>query len=167
MSTTELTDAEVLDKLSDDQTLALTMIGEARGDAREGGSSVEERIAVGCVVRTRQKNARRWSNTIKGVCLQPKQFSCWNQNDPNRAVLLGIARAMVSKGKLDPTVHETLYIARGIIAEVILDRVGGADHYYNPRTVTRPPDWAFNNPETRDKLKEPTALVGSHRFLKA
>jgi N-acetylmuramoyl-L-alanine amidase len=167
MSAKELTDGDILERLSDDQALALTMIGEARGDVREGGSSVEERIAVGCVIRTRQKNGRRWSNTIKGVCLQPDQFSCWNKNDPNRAVLLGIARAMVSKDKLDPVVHETLYIARGIIAGVILDRVGGADHYYNPRAVTKPPRWAFNNPETRDKLKEPTAIVGSHRFLKA
>jgi hypothetical protein len=26
--------------------------------------------------------------TIKDVCLQPKQFSCWNSNNPNRKLLL-------------------------------------------------------------------------------
>jgi spore germination cell wall hydrolase CwlJ-like protein len=33
----------------------------------------------------------RFPATAGAVCLQPRQFSCWNHNDPNRARIVNLA----------------------------------------------------------------------------
>jgi N-acetylmuramoyl-L-alanine amidase len=63
--------------------LAQTIWGEAR---REG---VEGMTAVGHVIKNRAEanKPKLFGQGIKGVALKPKQFSCWNENDPNREKL--------------------------------------------------------------------------------
>jgi hypothetical protein len=154
-----VTEDAIRDALTDETALALTAWAEARGDGLEGGSSVEERIAVMSVIRTR---ARDGSKSVKVVCLQPKQFSCWNPgSDTNHRSLLEMAERVVSRQMLDPVMLETLYLASGVMGGVILDRVCRATHYYAPAAMVPPgrvPPWAIG--------KTPVARVGKQVFYR-
>lgn len=66
-------------------TLAQTIWGEARQEGTKG------MIAVGNVIKNRaEANKKMFGQGIKGVALKPKQFSCWNEGDPNREKLKDI-----------------------------------------------------------------------------
>lgn len=162
--------AAVKAALKDHQALALTMIAEAAGDGREGGSSVEERLAVGCVVRNRVLN-RRWPKTFAAVCLQRLQFSCWNPGlDANHVRLMALAERLITDGEAtaDPMLAETLYLAHGIIGGLILDRTGGATCYYAPKAMKpagAKPAWVFLNGKAGPE-HVPAAVVGSQIFYR-
>lgn len=64
-----------------DGIAARTIFGEARGEGTVGMT------AVAHVIKNRL-NAGRFGQTVAEVCLAPFQFSAWNQNDPNRKLLL-------------------------------------------------------------------------------
>lgn len=153
-----MTDQQVIDAASDVQVLALTMIGEAVGDSRDG-SSVEERIAVGCVMRNRLRAPGRFGDNYRHVCLARRQFSCWNNGDPNQPRLLRIAYLLVThQPTLDPLVEETLFVADGISRGVVLDRVKGATHYLTTVLLkTGTVAWA--------KGLTPVATCGAHSFF--
>ena len=59
--------------------MAKTMWGEARGEGKSG------LVAVGWVIRNRCQSGGWFGNTIRKVCLKPYQFSCWNEDDCNKA----------------------------------------------------------------------------------
>lgn len=154
-----MTDAEVLAALSERDTLQLTMLGEARGEEIEG------RIAVGCVIRNRMRDPKRWPDVIKDCCLEKWQFSCWNRNDPNYPKLLEHARALVSdhavRTAFVPTSLdlETRWVADGILTGVVRDRTSGSNHYLTRLLwKQRPPHWA--------KGQRPTAFIMRHVFFK-
>lgn len=155
-----MTETAILAGLSDVEALALTMYGEARGDAVQGWSSVEERIAVGCVVRNRTRTPKRWGDTLKATCLQRVQFSCWNASDPNRARLIAFGYRLVTGQPVqDALVEETLYLAAGIADGVLRDQTIGADHYLTTalfRSAKRPA-WVSGLRFTRE--------IGSHVFF--
>ena len=78
----------------DIDTLARTIYGEARGEDRQS------KIAVACVIlnRVQQRKQCGYRNidgrkipTIAATCLKPWQFSCWNEKDPNRKVILKVS----------------------------------------------------------------------------
>jgi len=152
-------EAAIRAALDDVTAPALTAWAEARGDRREGGSSVEERIAVLSVIRTRARLGRQ---TLKAVCLAPRQFSCWNPgDDTNHLALLEQAERLVTHQAVDPILLETIYLAEGIAGDVILDRVGGATHYYAPDAMVprgRVPAWA--------RGRRPVAVVGRQLFFR-
>lgn len=152
-----MTEQEIRDRLDDVTALALTAWAEARGDASEGDSSVEERIAVMSVIRTR---ARAACCGFKTICLAPQQFSCWNPGeDANHRSLLAMAERVVAHQLLDDVMLETLYLAEGVALGVVLDRVHRATHYYAPaamRPAGRVPSWAVG--------REPVARVGRQVF---
>ena len=166
-----MTNDEVKLALDDVQALAITMDAEGRGDWREGNSSLEERVAVGVIIRNRARDHRtRWPDTIRGVCLQRAQFSCWQQSGglANYRRTMALARFFVEQGPF-PMMHqfeldlfmETLWIADGVIGGQVLDRTGGANHYYAPaamRPVGRVPVWAEG--------RTPSAKIGSQIFYK-
>ena len=155
-----MTDAEIVDGLTDVQALALTMWGEARGDAREGHSSLEERVAVGCVVRNRTKYPTRWRESLKGVCLQPAQFSCWNVSDPNRPALLATAHLLITgQPTKDALADETLYLAAGIASGVVRDTTAGATHYLTAELLgsSRRPAWS--------RTLRQVCAIGGHVFF--
>ena len=140
--------------LSDVQVLGLTIWGEARGEEIEG------KIAVGCVIRNRVKDDR-WPDTVKDVCLQPLQFSCWNGGDPNRTALLAIADRFVhhADAKVDALTRECLWVAEGLIRGIVRDRTSGANHYVSRRLwETAPPRWING--------ASPTSLIQRHAFFK-
>lgn len=138
-----MTRTDILARLTDRLTLALTMWAEAGGDSRQGNSSVEERIAVGCVIRNRLlrwQSFRATSPTYKAVCLAPWQFSCWNDaKDQNHLRLMAMADRLVQPAlpvqAHDPLVDECLFLADGIMASTVLDRTRGATMYYAPKSM--------------------------------
>jgi spore germination cell wall hydrolase CwlJ-like protein len=163
-----MNDQNLIDYLRTDGllTVALTMTGEAVGDAQDG-SSIEERLAVGCVIRNRlQERPKQFGGTWADVCLKPWQFSCWNVGDPNRRRLLAAADAWFADpstaGRQDPRLVETLHLAAGIINGAIIDITRGATHYFNPRAVPAPA-WAYTD-KSKKTLRTPDAVVGSHQF---
>lgn len=133
------------DTYHDIDILARTLWGEARGEGKTGME------AVASVILNRRKDTR-WPNTIAEVCLQPRQFSCWNLNDPNRAKLLSVDHA-------DRHFSVAYAIAAAAAADMVTDMTFGANHYLTARL--------FNSP-SRPSWADPTCLkcaVGSHVFL--
>jgi N-acetylmuramoyl-L-alanine amidase len=163
-------DAELLNQLrttsdtSPEVALALTAIGEARGDDKDG-SSLEERVAVMCVIRNRRKPGR-FGSSWSGIIFAPKQFSCWNEGDNNRALLLSFWASLTQSGTAPPArdlmalYYETRLLAQGVVDDVVLDRTGGATHYYAPAALEALgfsiPTWA---------LGKPYKQIGSQRFF--
>jgi len=119
--------------------VALTVWGEARGEPPQG------QLAVACVIRNRMMREPWTARDPGGVCLQRKQFSCWNQNDPNGGAML---RALVD-GALD----DQLAIARNVFLRGQPDVTGGATHYH-AKSIT--PSWAAS-------LRK-TVTIGNHVF---
>lgn len=132
----------MLDHLSEVQILALTLYGEARGESPEG------QAAVAWVIRNRADRRFR-GNSIREVCLSPKQFSCWNASDVNRPKL-------EDAGTLRTEAYKRLErIAGDVIAGRVADPTGGADHYHEESIA---PYWA--------KTMQRTAQVGRHVFYR-
>lgn len=118
--------------------LARTIYGEARGEGIKGMQ------AVANVVMNRVKAASWYGASVKDVCLKPKQFSCWNEGDPNRAVILAATDAQLATARS---------IAEQAIAGTLPDITGGATHYH-AKSVN--PYWATSMTKT--------ATIGNHVF---
>ena len=117
--------------------LTKTIYFEARGESDDG------KIAVGQVILNRVKS-RRFPNTVKEVCLQPKQFSCYNDGEP-------------------PIKDEKSYKKCEEAAEMCFllqesgKDFGGADHYF--ADYIKPPRWA--------KKMEYLTKIGKHLFYRS
>ena len=127
--------------MTQDQTdyMARTMYGEARGEGAKGMQ------AVGNVIMNRVKAGGWYGASVKDVCLKPKQFSCWNENDPNRKIILNATDAQLKQART---------IAEQVISGELPDITGGATHYY--ANYISKPSWA--------KSMTQTAQIGSHIF---
>ena len=123
--------------------LARTLYGEARGEGQHGME------AVSSVIMNRVRNPRWWGKDVVSVCQKPWQFSCWNENDPNRAKLL----AATEKDFPFPT---CLQIAASAVAGTLADPTNGADSYYD--VSISPPGWAMG--------KDPVYSLGDLRFFR-
>lgn len=117
--------------------LTLTALGEARGDDHDG-SSLEERVAVMCVIRNRVI-AERYGGTWAAVMFGLRQFSCWNAGDSNRAYLLNLWESLSHAAAIDAATlalwNETSAIARLVIDHTMIDRTGCATGYYAPASM--------------------------------
>jgi len=116
--------------------VALTILAEARGEGEDGMA------AVACVISQRVINR---GLTPEQVCLQRKQFSCWN----------GKSESDLKSLYKSPMAKWALYLEENIQA-MNRDKVGYADHYYS--TIISLPYWAKN--------KKPVAHIGQHKFYK-
>jgi len=108
--------------------LAKTIYGEARGE------SIETMLAVGWVIRNRL-HTKRYGDTYKDVVLQPKQFSCWNKNDPNYKKI---------KGTITGNLWEVC-IGVAIVVIQSTERhnpIPNVRHYYDKSLDSNPPYWA-------------------------
>lgn len=121
---------------TDIDTLARTLHGEVRGEPRDGA------IAVVHVIRNR---AIKKGTNAATECLRPWQFSCWNSNDPNRAVITALKPESEAYKKWAALAEE---------AWELPDMTGGALHYFNPKVAN--PAWGK---EGRETLR-----VGNHVF---
>jgi spore germination cell wall hydrolase CwlJ-like protein len=128
---------------SDLTALALTMIGEARGEGIEGMKD------VGHTVMNRVEHPSWRGDTILVVCLHPWQYSCWNDNDPNKAYLDGLEET-------DELYQQAAGIAEDLIQGTLSDPTDGATYYY--RIGSTEPAWAIG--------KTPCYSSGNHVFFK-
>ena len=122
------------------EVLARTIWGESRGEKPEGQE------AVANVVMNRVAHRTRFPTTVDAVCLQAWQFSCWNQNDPNRKKMLAL-----KVSQMQPQMD----IAKRAVAKELADRTSGADHYH-ARGVK--PFWTRGS--------KPTVTIGRHIFYR-
>lgn len=143
-------DKKVFKEIEDAKLLALVIYGEARGEARGG------KIGVASVVLNRLKRGGWFGKTIKEVILKSYQFSCFNENDPNRIKLLAIAQNWDIFIQKDKVLRECYDIAQKFLDPndfTMKDNVCGATHY---KTKDCKASWA-------DKMKL-TAVIGNHEF---
>ena len=121
--------------------LARAIWGESRGESKQGQE------AVASVILNR-RDAKRWPNTIRGVILQPKQFSAFNLRDRNR-------RPMLAVTERDAAFRQALEIARRAVAGTLVDQTRGANHYHE-QSIN--PLWA--------RGVRPTVHIGRHKFYR-
>lgn len=153
-----MTDVDVVAQLTDLQTLALTLYGEARSEPIEG------RIAIANVIRNRVSASRpSFGLSLKGVCLKAWQFSCWlpGGGKENYEHLMKIARQVWTEERQQhpaPILRECFWIADGLIANQFRDNTEGATHYCTFKLwKENPPAWT--------KGHRPVTTVGDHVFF--
>lgn len=121
--------------------LTKTLLGEARGEGREG------MIAVAAVIKQRMINRKM---TLREVCLQPKQFSCWNSDDPNLKKLNEL---------LETEQGQQAWIIANEFDTICPSIVSKANHYM---TVDL---WKMNTVKWAEG-KSPVKRIGNHVFFK-
>lgn len=127
--------------------LARTLYGEARGEYAKSGPAAL--ITVGNVIMNRFRRAGKYGKTVTEICLNPRQFSCWNTNDPNRTLIQG------EDLEKDPLFKLCQKIAQKVMKGIWPDLTRDSDHYH--ATSCKPP-WAR---ESKIKLH-----LGHHIFYK-
>lgn len=135
--------------ISDDALATITIWQESRSEPYEG------KVGVGEVIRNRMKFGKYMSDgTVVGTVLKAKQFSGWNDTDPNRIKSVRI-------DDTDPIVTECLKAWR---ESETSNRVKGALYYMNVELVKswnrgELPKWWFT-----DACAEGEVKIGDHTF---
>jgi hypothetical protein len=147
-----MSDQDLIAQLTDDEIVALTLYGEARG---EGQMGLE---AVASVIVNRVK-AKRFGPTARAVCLAPWQFSCWKESAGQADYLALIHEGQkLASGLLDSTIEGCLHIALEVVDGTLPDSVQGSTHYVTEALYKlKPPAWA--------KGQQPTLKVGRQLFF--
>jgi N-acetylmuramoyl-L-alanine amidase len=142
--------------ITDRDYLALTLIGEARGEPIEGI------IGVANVIKNR---AYASGKLFKDVCLSPNQFSCWNENDPNKKVINQVYGALDFGNPItDVYLRQCIAVSSAVYEGDFLDNVKGAKNYV---TLER-----YKAAQARKANKDkwindmiPVIILGNHVFL--
>lgn len=123
------------------QIAARTLWAEARGEPEDG-----QRAVAHVIVNRLRSN--RWGPTLASVCVWDRQFSSWNNTDPNRTML-------VSLSENDPAVVTFGRYVEEALSRVDPDPTQGALNYY---AISIPePAWAAGKSFTQ---------IGNHRFVR-
>ena len=128
--------AEITNALSPVQTLALTMWAEGRSRLEPGRGWVANPAAamadVANVIVNRLHHPRWRRLTIRDICLQRAQFSCWLPagGAANYETLMREARRLLDGETPGPALRACLDIAGACVAGTFQDRLEGATHYY-------------------------------------
>lgn len=130
-------------------TLARTIYGEARGEYNRTDAGMAGLIAVANVVWNRFKRKSWFGRTVSEVCLKDKQFSCWNADDPNSAVIKSLHPS-------DSFYRLCYKIAEGVVNKDWPDLTNGSDHYFNGEILRNPPFWSVG--------RSPRFKLGRHTF---
>jgi N-acetylmuramoyl-L-alanine amidase len=157
MTTLSLTDERrIIGALNDRQVRGLTIWGEARGEPPSG------QAGVAWVIRHRVEQR---GQTYKAVCLAPRQFSCWNSDDPTYPKLLDIGRQLLipTGGLPPPGFVECDHIGEAVRVGSMPDPTGGATNYmttalYGHLMAAEPDHWCH-----RCRV---TVVLGGHTFLR-
>lgn len=142
-----MNDNKIFESLSELELMTLCVYGEARNQGLDG------MLAVASVILNRAKKPSWWGQDIKSVILKPWQFSCLNENDPNRNTLENIASDFQDSLKRLNILRHCYWIAKGLLEGFLLSNVGGATHYHTRQVK---PDW-------KDKLQK-IVQIGDHIF---
>lgn len=140
-----------MSKKQDIEVLAKTMYGEARGEVAKVNGGLASLIAVGNVIMNRVRENTWYGDSVSDVCQKPWQFSCWNENDPNRIKLLNL------RANDNEIYNECLVIASQLVEGRVIDLTKGSNHYH-VKSMLRKPRWS--------KGKKPVFRIGSHVFYK-
>lgn len=114
----------------DQDTLARTIYGEARGE------SYAAQQGVASVVMNRAADTLHFPDgaiSVAAICKQPWQFSCWNANDPNRSVIENVQAG-------NQIFDQCLAIAARALGGTLPDNTGGAE-YYHDTSIATPQSW--------------------------
>lgn len=140
----------------DCRVLALTMVGEGRGESLDG------RAAIGWTARNRSTEK---GQSVATRCLQKFQYSCWwpQGGVENYRYLLDLTERVFTGLNGDSDVRawlayqECLVIAGGVLDGRIRDRTKGSTHYLTTALlVTHPPAWVD---------RSATVIIGAHAFF--
>lgn len=117
------------------QIMALTLWAETRGEPEAG------KIAVASVIIERV-NRRKWDGeSVREVCLWPKQFSCFNPDDKQRQNMVNFAKDFDAAIIIDSALKECYDIAHGILSGVIQKDFDimrtHCCQYLNPKTAAK------------------------------
>jgi len=142
------------DDAYDIDIVARTLDGEARGEGKQGMT------AVACVIVNRAVIADTYvqahgedhplfgDGSLASVCQAPLQFSCWNEHDPNLAIIKAVTVA-------DPIFAQAMDIATLAENDELDDITDNATHYYAKGSPM--PNWAVS--------KTPCKIIGEHLFF--
>ena len=123
----------------DRMVMIRTVVGEARGEPAAG------KAAVAWVIRNRYYSGR-FALTVAGCCLARKQFSCWNDDDPNRQICANYDENSDVYRQIEEIVED-------VLSNVGVDPTGNSTHYC---TRNLNPPWAEGH--------EPMIVIGNHKF---
>lgn len=107
---------------NDMDIFARTLYGEARGEYKHHGPAAL--IAVANVIMNRFKQGGKYGKTLMDVCFKPRQFSCWNKNDPNRLLIQEIDL------EVDPIFNFCYVVVQKVVKGLWPDLTRGSDHYH-------------------------------------
>jgi len=144
-------------RLTPAQLLALTAYGEARGEGPEGMAAVlnviKNRVQLGLKDFYDRYILQRTGDPIPAVVLKRRQFSIFDPGNPNRQILLSIARNFDAALQRYPTLRIAYELANQMLSGALPDNVAGAV-YYHPLGLS--PGWA--------RRYQAVARVGKHIF---
>lgn len=144
---------------------AATLVAEARGEGYEGMhavmSVIVNRLAAPASWWHREGGDSIPDDTLAAVCLDPSQFSCWNDGkfrgrarDPNYDLCLNMADpGMLAENLKNRSFAMALSLAVHAVHGDLQDIVEGATHYH---TRGIKPVWSAG--------KEPVLSLGNHFF---
>ena len=117
--------------------IALTLLGEARGEGFEGMAGVASVIQARAIER---------KQTASQVCLSPKQFSFWND---------GVSEAKKQQLLKNPQAQNAIRLAKLVAEKRMPDVVNGANHYHTFQVY---PKWS--------KGEQTVAVIKNHKFYR-
>lgn len=145
----------IVENCSPLEIVTLTIIGEGRGEPIEG------QVGIGSVIRNRLQHSPHKYQSLRDVCLEPNQFSCWNLNDPNYTLMVDLGEKFLEGLPVsDPYYRQCSFVARGIMDWSLMDNTNGALFYmtnYLFRSNNRPA-WAMTP-------KKDPVIHGKHTFF--
>lgn len=130
----------------DQEIMARTALGEARGEGEEGMQAV---MWTG----VNRFTAKRWysGQTIAGTFLKGEQYDCWDWSDKtNYPLIINITDDI-------PLVTHALVMAADVMTGRVPDPTMGATHYYADG-MSYTPSWAATG--------EFTVKIGRQNFYK-
>lgn len=133
-----------IDFNDDQEILGRTIFGEAKPH------DVDDAKKITCSILNRTRPGNIWPDDVSEVCLQPKQFSCWNHNDP------GYKRITEKKTAQGAWFDQCMAIAADALAGDLPDITDGCTHYH---TIKLP---ASKRPWTKGKT--PACQSSAHSF---
>jgi N-acetylmuramoyl-L-alanine amidase len=117
--------------------IALTLLGEARGEGFEGMAGVASVIQTRAIER---------NQTASQVCLAPMQFSFWNG---------GVSEAKKQQLLKNPQASNAIRLAKLVAEKRMPDVVNGANHYH---TFQVSPKWS--------RGEQTVAIIRNHKFYR-
>lgn len=121
--------------------IARTLVGEARGE------NVLDLLGVAAVIRERVLRPGWWGTDWQTVCRKPWQFSCWNEGDPNRDVILNAEtrEPAAFRRALMVAEYAVQHLRDGDVLQLFaVSSVDDIPTHYHDRSIDTPKAWGTN-----------------------